>query len=272
MSDITTSVIQTSQNNKYINNHENNPSLKSVRYVVMSYLNRKGIYDLKNYKRLEQIALEGLTQLNLYDMETVEVAYLTMNEIGVVKFPSDFVDYTKIGIPVNGRIYTLTVNESIIEPRLEKCGEEVFDPNHNRNVADVGGYYFNDHFRNGRYVGGLYGVGGGFNVAYVKLDRQRRQFIIEGNVPRSEIILEYISTGIKQDGSTLVPTEALEPLRRWIDMIVTENDRRSSESAIARTTRSYEVALDEMRHFITCPTQDEYKDKFYESLTQGIKR
>jgi hypothetical protein len=272
MGSITTSVIETSQNNKYINNHENNPSLKSIRYVVMSYLNRKGIYDMKHYKRLEQIALEGLTQLNLYDMETVEVAYLEMNEIGVVKFPSDFVDYTKIGIPVNGRLYTLTVNEEILEPRFDKCGQEVFNPDHNPNTVDVGGYYFSDHFRNGRYVGGLYGVGGGFNVAYVKMDRQRRQFIIQGTVPRSEIVMEYISTGIKQDGSTMVPTEALEPLRRWIDMVVTENDRRSSEGAIARTARAYDLAVDEMRHFITCPTREEYQDKFYESLTQGVKR
>jgi len=266
---ITNEVIE----NSSINKTQNNASLKSIRYVVMSYLNRKGQYTLSNYKRLEQIALEGLTELNLYDLETVEVAYLTMNEIGIIPFPSDMVDYTKVGIPSGGRIYTLTVNEDIIEPRYSKCGDEIFDPNHNKaNLDTTGGYYFADHFRGNRYVGGLYGVSGGSNVAYVKIDRQRRQFLFEGNVPRSEIILEYISTGVKQDGSTMVPTEALEPLRRWIDMIVTENTPRASESAIARTTRAFEVALEKMRHFISLPTADEYRDKFYESLTQGIKR
>ena len=67
------------------------PGLVTIRYVVMSILNRLQDYSLKQYKRLCQIAIEGYTEeLSTYHLATnVEVVYLHMSTAKTVDMPAD---------------------------------------------------------------------------------------------------------------------------------------------------------------------------------------
>jgi len=246
--------------------------LASVRYVVMSFLNRRNDYTLKSYKRYVQIAIEGFGELNLWHLSNIEVVYLHMSEAKTVDLPVDYVDYLKIGVPVGGKLRVLTNKEQILLPRVfDDTGESVG----NTDASDEGGVdivFFSDHFRNGQFIGGLYGLPGGIDSAYWRIDRENRQIVFSGSVTRSEIVLEYISNGVALDGSSLIPREAIPALRSYIEWVDTENNPRAAYNEKERKKRIHEEEISALRHFQLCFTKDEFLRMLWGSSRQTPKR
>ena len=183
-------------------------------YVVNNALMDMNDFSMENYKRFIQWAVRGFTDLNLHILDSVKVAYLPLSSAKTAALPSDFIDYMKIGMEINGEVWTFTLNPNMNFPRkVDECGE--VQPTNTQNIDDkvVGtrsiipnfGYYFAMHFRNGQYVGEMYGLGGGYNNAYFRIDEQRNQIVFDSEIPADEIILEYKSTGISQNGGSIIP-------------------------------------------------------------------
>lgn len=199
--------------------------LVTIRYVVMQVLNRIQDYSMRQYKRLIQIAIEGMTELQLFHTEEgLEVVYLHMSAAKTVELPADFVDFVKVGYPLNGKLRVITRNDNILLPRtfygsiiggefVADTGEAIGNTSYGGMIGgefvadteDMNQIFFADHFRNGQFIGGLYGLPGGADQAYYRIDRENRQIVFSGSTPRSEIVLEYISSGLKTDGSSMIP-------------------------------------------------------------------
>jgi hypothetical protein len=244
----------------------------TLRYVVMSVLNRIKDYTMRDFYFYMQLAIEGFTELSLWHLDSVEVVYLTMTEAKVVNLPADFIDWTKIGIPINGKLKVLTRHDKILLPRAFEDGTPVgnSDADDTTNAASL--VYFADHFRGGQYVGGLYGMSGGVDDAYYRFDRERRTIAFSGTVPRSEIVLEYISSGIRTSGSTLIPREAVPALRTYILWQSVENDKITAYNEKERRKRNHEEEVAALRSFQDIFTADEYKRMIWGSSRQTIKR
>lgn len=240
----------------------------TIRYVVMSILNRLRDYTMKDYRYLAQLVIEGFSDLNMYHLSNVEVVYLYMDEAKTVSVPADFIDWIKVGIPLNKKLHVLTRKENMLKPRVFPDGESV---GHTDEGEDTG-IYFTDHFREGAYVSSLYGITGGWNTAYYDYDRENRQFIFSGTVPRSEIVLEYISSGIKLTGSTVIPRQALEPLQRYVFWQRQVEDPRVPLSTKQYKEMLYDRAVQKLIDFESTPTMEEYKDALYRSIKQTVKR
>lgn len=243
--------------------------LVNIKFVVMSYLNRINDYSMRNYKRIAQIVIEGFTDLNLYHTTNIEVEYLYMDEAKIVNVPSDFIDWVKVGIPVNGKLVTLTKKSKILLPRQFPDGKNVgnldaADPN---NVS-----YFVSHFKAGKFIGALYGMRGGYNTAYFRYDEEYRQFVFTGEVPRSEIVLEYVSSGISLTSSTTIPRQAVKPLLSWTHWQLGEFDRKIPGNEKTRREKLYDRDVMELRSFTFTPTMDEYRDASYKMSKQTVKR
>lgn len=248
-------------------------ALVTLRYVTMSYLNRKGIYDMKNFKRYIQIGIEGYGELNLWHIGLgLEVVYLHMTAAKTVALPSDFVNYQKIGIPVNGKLRVLTNKESILLPRLFDTGETVGNTDSGDDEGNTDILFFSNHFRSGSFVGGLYGLTGGIDDCYYRIDWENRQIVFSGETPRSEIVLEYFSNGLKPDGSSLIPREAVPALRSYLDWVVTENDPRAAYNEKERKKTIWEEEVSALRHFELSFTSEEFRRAIYSSARQSIKR
>jgi len=243
--------------------------LVNLKFVVMSYLNRINDYSMRNYKRLAQIVIEGFTDLNLYHTTNIEVEYLYMDEAKIVNVPSDFIDWVKVGIPVNGKLVTLTKRKNMLLPRKFPDGKDVghLDSADPGNVSS-----FVSHFKGGKYVGALYGMSGGYNVAYFRYDEEMRQFIFTPEVPRSEIVLEYVSSGVSLTSSTTIPRPAVKPLLSWTHWQLGEFDKRIPGHEKTRREKLYDRDVMELRSFVFTPTMDEYRDIMYKMLKQSPKR
>lgn len=227
---------------------------------------------MRQYKRLVQIALEGYSELSLWHLNTLEVVYLRMNEAKVVSLPADYIDYTKIGIPINGKLRVLTRHDRILLPREFEDGTPVGNADGNDTINAASLVYFSDHFRGGQFVGGLFGMPGGIDDAYYRIDRENRQIVFSGSVPRSEIILEYISTGVKTEEGSLIPREAVSALRTYIIWQAVENSPRVPMNEKERKKRQHEEEVEALRSFQSIITPEDYKRMCYSTYRQTAKR
>ena len=240
------------------------------------------LLDLDSYttalkKKVTQYAILGFQNLNLYVMPQVKVAYLNQNENYTVDLPNDFIDYLKIGIDACGKIVTFSLNESLVTPRagcLKACGCETKKTCKHSDSETFGllgssfflsndGYYFAEHFRNGQYVGEMFGFGGGVGIAEFRIDEANRQIAIDRFLPNKEIILEYLSSGISKDGSTTVPREAVEVIRAYIHwQMIWYNDRVPAVHK-QQKQQQYYVEYNKLQKLESSFTMDEYLDNKY---------
>ena len=260
------------------------PALVSTRYVVMSVLNRLQDYSMRSYLRLTQICIEGIIELNLFHTnEGIEVVYLHMSSAKTCQLPADFIDYRKIGFPINGKLRVITKHDNLLLPRTfygsvidgvftPDSGEVVGNADEGNDIGTTSGIYFYPHYRDGAYVGGLYGLPGGIDTAYYRIDKENRQIVFSGSTTRSEIVLEYISSGLKQDGSSLIPRECVAALRTYILWMKDENDPRVAYNAKERLKREHEETIEALRSFENAFTKDEYLRMIYSTTHQSVKR
>lgn len=268
---------------------KNNSAYKNLDYCVNTVLAELNDYSTTNYQKYLQLAIRGYRQLRLFTLPSIKVEYLTVNtDNNTVDLPYDFVDYTKVGLCRGGTVVTLSLNESLCLPRATcKCGDSLSSVLNSTGTPDESilqnffsvqgsafnyGYFFASHFRNGQYVGEMYGMGGGFNEAYFRIDKQRHQIAFSDAIQGGEIVLEYISNGIEADGSAVIPVQAVETViayihwqRLWHNPKVPMNEKiLKKENYIEEETM--------LRHFEFAPTIDEIMDTFYASYKSSPKR
>lgn len=249
------------------------PGVVTLRHVVMSVLNLMEDYTMRHFYRLMQIAIEGFSYLNLWHLDNIEVVYLTINSNKVAALPADFVDWLKIGIAINGRLRVITRHDNILLPRLADDGVTTvgnMDAGESQDATSL--IYFSGHFSNNQYVGGLFGLAGGFDDAYYRVDRERRTITIIGTVTDNRLVLEYISSGVRLDGSTAIPREAIPALRSYILWQAIENDPRVAYNEKERRKRNHEEEVEALRSFQSTFTADEYRRMLWSTYRQTPKR
>lgn len=251
-----------------------NPELGAwvtLRSVVMGAIRRTGDHSMNEYWELLQFGIDFIREkLSLFHEASVEVGYFTPNAAGIITWPSDMVDYVKIGIPdANGNLWTLTVNNEMILNRGTLCGVDIRQINTANAVNVTGGFPFADHFRDGVYISGLYGIGGGFNSGYFRIDKKMRQIQFNG-INLSEIIMEYKTTGIGP--GTLVAPQAIASVRTFILAERADCDPRMSASERERLWEKHDKEIQYMRDFNLMPKMAELKDVLWGSYKQSPKR
>lgn len=247
----------------------------TIEGIVANVLDEMGKQHMYNElaETIAQKVIRGYRELNMFHRLCLQVVYLPVSEMGTVDLPDDYVDYHKIGLVYNGRVWTLSINETIALPRREECGVPVRDVITNANPQNFDyGYSFPDHYRNGRFVGGLYGLGGGFNKAYYRIDDQRNQIVLSGSIHRCEIVLEYQSNGISTSRNTLIPRECTEALTAFCMWKMLIANMEIPMNRIEMYKQNYYEAVESLRFLETAMTVDEYKDALYEGFFNAPKR
>lgn len=242
----------------------------TIAYIIMSVLNDLRDYSMRHYSYMERIVTRKYIDLNLFHLNNIEVVYLRMSEAKTVDLPNDFVDWHRIGIPTNGRLRVLTNHDKILLPRTFADGADVGNTDDGNTIA-TGSIYFAPHFRNGQFVGGLYGYPGGVDDAYYRLDREMGTIVFGGTVERGEIVLEYISTGVKISGQTVIPREAAETLIAYLHWQVVENDRKIGMSTKQWKKQTYEEELAKLNFFQGAFTKENYLAMVRRHARQTIK-
>lgn len=249
-------------------------ALLTLSYVVRSIQNDLNDYSMQQYKRLMQITIEGLGFLRIFHAGAIQVAYLQCNSAGIVPFPKDYIRYSKIGIYCHGRVVTLTMNNTMALNRAQVCAEDirVMEGQGGGSIIDgwTDGYYFAPHYVGDQYVGGLYGAGGGINIAYYKIDEVAKQIQFNGFIPNDKrMVLEYQSTGIS--AGTIISRDELDPLKKYVHQYRVEYDDRVPLSTKERRGDQFDKSVIQLRASKGYFTMSEYMDTLYRAHKQSPK-
>ncbi len=192
----------------------------TVKGIVYSVINRRGESDLANYERYKQFALEGLQRMNMKLSLCIDVWRGYANDAGIIALPHHYAKYTKIGLDMNGEIWTLGVNPDMVSEKTPHICDSNLATTSALETDDT--VLFAPHVYKGSYYGAVYGKGGGFNISYYKEDRNNKTIKINPLITDKEIVVEFQSTGGDMNDGTVVPAHYAEALRLWIDKIISQ--------------------------------------------------
>lgn len=235
-------------------------------------------YSTHNLARMSQYAIQFYKEkLGFKTDKSIEVAYLTMNEVNNAPMPADYEYYTKVGINIGGQLYTLSVNNDMVLNRKEECGEIVGDATGPLTLSTEYpltyeyGYLWGGHYRAGQYVGEFYSMGGGFNeLGYFREDWKRRQFQFY-NVPRVEVILEYVADKDATINS-LIPFSAVDACIQYIHCQLLTYDRSIPMNEKQFAQNRFNKAFAEYTYIANAPTIQDYLDESWSSSISSPKR
>lgn len=245
--------------------------MKKLIEVVQEYKLRSG---RTNELNIRQLAISGYRNLNMiaFGNLTVKVAYLPISSLDTVEMPSDYVNYTKVGVVYGNTIWTLTTNNKLLGPKnIQECAVPIQQALTSQDVEVDGTWSFVPHInKNGEFVGRMYGLGGGWNSkGYFKEDRPNRQFILDG-ITASEIVLEYTSDMVGMD--TYVPQEGFEALIAWLDWQHVLRDPTRGLGEKQMFGQIYANEKDLILKLRNPFRMGEFLDAFYDNVHMSVKR
>lgn len=147
------------------------------------------------------------------------------------QLPDDYVDYYKIGICRGGYMLNFTANDGIClaAPKVDCCGEElgtIIDQQFNECCFNSGipanlpypyAYWdYSPYFKNGQFIAGMYGRGANVYTGGYRVDLANMEIVLDRCVHADELVLEYKSTGVKDDGNAVVPEGCEKGLQYYV--------------------------------------------------------
>ncbi len=248
----------------------------SVRYITQNIKNRRKEYNANDTRHIEQLVIDAISYLNVFTLDTIEVLYVDVPSNGVITLPEDFIDYTKISVySRSGKLWTLTLDPSLIRFPLEQCGLEldrVLSGQYDTNVdlMPTTGYYLSPHFNSGNFMDNYYGLGGGFNRGYYNIDRSGNALLTKGLPENTTVIIEYKSTGVSVSGGTYIPRQAMEAIIAKVMWTETEYN------VLPGNPQYWEKRFYDEENLLTnleyTRTMQEHLDSLYSVWQQGPKR
>jgi hypothetical protein len=204
--------------------------------------------DLTNhwFPKFLKWGIRGLEELKLDVYQDVKTCLLEVSSRKTVILPTDFVDWTKVGIQVGQYCVTLGVNDDLTDLQRTDNSPSVLGlfSQHSPAGIDFGAYGGFDFYN---YNGcSLYGVGYGLaHKGYFKVIKRDtcKELTLDYDYPYDKIYVEYISNGFDPCGETVLDAYMKDYTMKFIDyMYEDKNNPKANESSIARKGAAMEIA------------------------------
>lgn len=157
------------------------------------------------FAQFYQFGVSYLRRVNLDTSGFPKIVDLHVSHNDTANLPNDYIQYTKIGLCVNGQMISLGLNNNIcLDQKYNQCGIPVSPHNGNQNgfgwdafgsLLGIGNpMLFADTTRNGEALGRLFGAGSDNNIiGQYRIDLTNRQIKFSGLKQSCAIVLEYLA-------------------------------------------------------------------------------
>lgn len=245
-------------------------NLISLHNIVNDYLlgRENGDYDTANEKQLMMYGKQAIRdELSIGLTAYLKSVKLDVNTtLNTVALPSDYIEYTKIGVvDSNCQVQVLGLNEKINfagEFAVDGGGDVILDADGIETLSakdctpsgtnnGYTGILFNNYyenFNNGR----LFGLGGGNNArGYYRFNHMDNRIELNSEFSASQIVLEYIADET-MTSDPQVPVEAEDFVRKYIyfrsiskknNVPVSEKQRAEIEMSNAMKTANFRFKM-----------------------------
>ena len=131
---------------------------------------------------------------------------------------------------------------------------------------------FITHVRDGEVIDTMFGISGGYNYNYYRIDYRRGLLYIDGAILTTKVVLEYQSSGISMSGDTYVPLRAKEAILAYAHWLRVENDDNYPYNEKERKKQNKKDAIQLLAGNILGFTADEFLDIIRSCYKQTPKR
>lgn len=224
--------------------------IQTVVYEVMNDLNQTSLSDFKRYL---QWAIRAFKKLNIYHLNSTETFIAKVDSKNTIDLPNDYIAYRRIGFIHENKVVPLSYNENIINAFKVVDGQEKAADSMLRHQPIATNSWLS--VPNSTY-----------NIGFYKEDKKNNRLIFEGDLRNLDIIIEYVSTGVRLDAQTYIPEETKECLIAFIHWQRELNGGNINNAAYRE--RIYTDALDELMGLEYTVTPDEFID----AITSGYSQ
>jgi hypothetical protein len=169
---------------------------------------------------------------------------------------------------MNGQIHNLTQDNKMLLDRDTDCGVDSRTMSEGSSVENRISILSPSWSLN-RFAPTYYGVSGGRNTGYYKVDEQARQIQFDGRIPRGEIVLVYKSTGIGPN--TVIGAEMIKPLKNitYYNMVKLNANVSMNQKMLMK--KDMEESIMELRSYAQRFTMKQYMDVLWGAKRQTAK-
>jgi len=186
-----------------------------------------GKIELGRYHQGLRWAVRKYIQLKIHLIpENKAIKVVTQMDPYCIKLPSDYVSFKGIGIDSGGEFVPFHENPKMARYVGEECGDLTQGVDETQEVPQVSTWY-----------------------TYT-LEEDNQRVLIQGYPYRDDVILLYVSTGVKIGGDTVIPAKLLEVMLSWLHyMAAKHNNGTQFEVAEAWNTHVREVNMYQKLNF-----------------------
>lgn len=214
-------------------NQEDHQGYQKIDTIIRSYLADRGYNTLHRYIQFLKWGLDGLKKWQVEGAQEIKTVALKMDSKKAVRFPDDYMGYTKLGIKQGDRITAFVRDDSIETHNEEEITYGVNNPSYYE-------YTFLNYSGTDGRKGEVKGYGKGHNgMGYFTVNELQREFQFSSEVNNCTVYLEYIGNGFNPNTETLVNTIAAESIRDFIHYCVARFDPKLGDAA--RETRARKI-------------------------------
>lgn len=209
--------------------------------------------------KMKQMAIDGYRELNLVTLpQGRAVEKFTMDSNDIIYMPNDMILVNRVAVPYEGRMWSLTLERDMIPTTSTLNGAEVLD-------SDTWGEG-DDIVQRGVY----YATRGGDNAeGYYYPDYVKRRILFR-NVSRSEVLVDYMNSGIDLKETTYVPIFAKAAIEAYVRLYQEYNKTQPIPVNVQIFRDEYE------RQKAICRgikfNMTDFLDAIYRTYTPGIYR
>ena len=228
--------------------------LTTIKRTVLKYLERNRL-PMSEYIQVFGLVCSAMRELHLFTVKNSRTIKLKMDAVNCLSLPEDYLSFVKLGVPVQGRLWSFTLDNNIIVPQSLVNGLETL----NQDIGEGQG-------KSESYMG--YNTTGGYNDFYMKFDLPNRRIIVNG-LPRTECTLVYKSNGVSASGQTLISGTYEEAILAFVNWKRAESERNMSWCQ--KFEMDYNGECNKLK-FLEGPTLDQIYDAIYSTYRIGPKR
>jgi hypothetical protein len=180
----------------------NTPGFRTLKQIVKDIHFESG-YGVENWDQIGQFSINAIRELHMFHTKQFKISKVIVDtQTNTIDWPTDYIGLCYIGIPKDGKLWTMTREQNLITTTTLVNGQETLDP------LQGEGLFPSD----GQLVG--YGTHGGKNSFYYSEDELNRRFILVGANPIN-ILLGYISNGVS-DKDSVIPIRYKECIINFV--------------------------------------------------------
>lgn len=235
--------------------------------ICNEWLVEKGEGQNNLFARMYAIGVSGMRELHMDVKGLVKIAELTINDTDTVDLPSDYLQYSKVGLcGADGRIHSLGLdNDLCLNKVYNDCGTRIA----HTQIEGGDGIIVSENGVNSPWTmvpgvfgnsGGIFGLGGGNNAnGYFRYDRASNQLLLANmRIPSTSIVLEYISDlSATEDGDFIVHPFEIQTIKEWMSWrYISNNANASLGEKVNRERMFYNERLRMNKRYNSSTTQE----------------